>query len=240
MGAKRIGSKDSWETAGRETRRSWKDSSRMRDESQRAALPPLVGGLLVGGGSRRMGSAKALLEWEGESFVERIAGVLAEVVPELALLGSALLLPAKVAGLPAISDRAEIQGPLAGLLGAFAARPGAAWLVLTCDQPLVSRAALEWLIGERRANRIAVLPRLAPGRIEPFPGVYEPACLPALAALAGGGRRGSLQPLAELAEVRVVPVPLRLRGELRGVNTPAEWAELRRDAGRPAKDPRPA
>lgn len=209
----------------------------MRDESQRAALPPLVGGILVGGGSRRMGSAKALLEWAGESFAERIARVLAGVVPELALLGCGADLPAKLAGLPRIADRSEVQGPLAGLLGAFAARPAAAWLVLTCDQPLLSRALLAWLIGERRAGCIAVLPRLAPGRIEPFPGIYEPACLPALAALTGAGRRGSLQPLAELAPVRVVPVPAALAGELRGVNTPEEWAALRRDAGRAAKDP---
>mgnify|MGYP003373927082 CR=1 FL=1 len=202
-----------------------------------SALPPLVGGILIGGGSRRMGSAKALLEWQGESLVERIARVLAGVVPELALLGSGVDLPPRVAGLLRIADRTEAQGPLAGLLGAFAARPSAAWLVLTCDQPLLSRTLLAWLIGERRAGCIAVLPRLAPGRIEPFPGIYEPACLPALVALAGGGRSGSLQPLAELAHVRVVPVPAALAGELRGVNTPEEWAELRRDAGRPAKDP---
>ena len=83
----------------------------MRDESQRADLPPLVGGILIGGGSRRMGSAKALLEWQGESLVERIARVVAGVVPELALLGSGVDLPPRVAGLLRIADRTEAQGP---------------------------------------------------------------------------------------------------------------------------------
>ena len=41
-----------------------------------SALPPLVGGILIGGGSRRMGRPKALLEWDGATFVERIAAAL--------------------------------------------------------------------------------------------------------------------------------------------------------------------
>ncbi len=219
------------------------------------ALPPLVGGILVGGASRRMGSAKALLEWHGETFVERIMAALTTVVPEVALLGGAPDLPPRLAGLRVIGDLPGAQGPLAGLLAAFAARPDTAWLIVTCDQPLLSAATLEWLIGERRVDRIAVLPRLVPWRIEPFPGIYEPGCRAALAALAESaasaataatgpgasstapGRGGSLQPLAGLADVCIAPVPPALRGALRGVNTPAEWVALQRRADRAAKDP---
>ncbi len=60
----------------------------MSGAREREALPPLVGGILVGGASRRMGSAKSLLEWHGETFVERIATALTTVVPEVVLLGS--------------------------------------------------------------------------------------------------------------------------------------------------------
>lgn len=209
----------------------------MSGARDREVLPPLVGGILVGGASRRMGVAKSLLEWEGETFVERITAALTAVVPEVAFLGSAAALPETLAGLPVIGDLPGVQGPLAGLLAAFAARPDVAWLIVTCDQPLLQAATLEWLMGERRADRIAVLPRLEPGRIEPFPGIYEPACRAALAVLAdvggsGGsgapGKGASLQPLAGVAGVCVVPVPPNLRRELRGVNTPGEWAALRR------------
>ncbi len=210
----------------------------MRDELDPDELPPLVGGILIGGRSRRMGTAKALLEWEGRSFVERIASVLATVVAESWLLGSGLELPAEMARLPAVADAAGVRGPLAGLLAAFEARPGAAWLVLSCDQPLLSTPTLEWLIGERRSGRIAVLPRLVPGRIEPFPAIYEPGSRAELAAMAAracaaagssgaGSGAGSLQPLAENAGVRVVEVPQRFAGDFRGVNTPEEWSELR-------------
>ncbi len=210
----------------------------MREERQFAVLAPLVGGILIGGASRRMGSPKALLEWQGESFLERIARTLAAVVPEVALLGSGIALPAGVASLSVVADGGGVAGPLAGLLSAAAARPDAAWLVLTCDQPLLSPAALAWLVGERRADRIAVLPRLVADRIEPFPGIYEPGCraeLAALAAGAGPGKGASLQPLGALAAVGVVPVPPAFAAEFQGINTPADWADLRRHSGHAAK-----
>jgi len=200
-------------------------------------LPPLVGGILIGGASRRMGRPKALLEWEGVTFLERIAAALQAVVPEIVLLGATRELPSAVAHLPVVADRpgprvtVGSQGPLLGLLAAFDFRPGAAWLILTCDQPRLTAATLRWLIAERRPGRIAVLPRRTAACIEPFPGLYEPECRSALEALAAPERRGSLQPLAGTTGVHVVPVPGRLAGELDGVNTAEELAELRRCAG---------
>ncbi len=205
------------------------------------ALPPLVGGILIGGGSRRMGRPKALLEWDGATFVERIAAELQAVVPEIVLLGATRELPAAVAHLPVVADRPGPrvtvgsqgpQGPLLGLLAAFDFRPGAAWLILTCDQPLLTAATLEWLIAERRPGRIAVLPRrTARSASNRSPASTSPGAGPQLAALAAPERRGSLQPLAALAGVHVVPVPGRLAGELDGVNTAGELAELRRRSG---------
>ena len=208
----------------------------MPGDGRSTALPPLLGGILIGGGSRRMGSPKVLLEWAGTTFVERIATALQSVVPEIVLLGSGSGLPASVAHHLRVADRPGTQGPIAGLLAAFAARPGAAWLILSCDQPLVGAATLEWLIGERRPGRIAVLSRRTPDRIEPFPGIYEPGCRSVLSELAAPERRGSLQPLAGVAGVHLLAVPEPLAGELCGVNTPEELADLR---GRSALQARP-
>jgi molybdopterin-guanine dinucleotide biosynthesis protein A len=211
----------------------------MRRDRQSGELAPLVGGILVGGQSQRMGRAKALLEWRGSTFVERIADRLAAVVPEVVLLGSAACLPSRIAALPTIADAPGVRGPLAGLLAAFALRPDSAWLVLTCDQPCLTPATLNWLIAGRRRDRLAVLPRLVPARIEPFPGIYEPGCRPALATLATSEARGSLQPLAGLAGAAIVEVPAALAAELRGINTPEEWEALQRmpDAGAAAVRP---
>lgn len=205
----------------------------MTAERQPGPLPPLLGGILIGGASRRMGAAKALLDWGGSTFIERIAGVLAQVVPEICLFGAGIELPAPLARHAVVEDAAGVRGPLAGLLAAGARRPGAAWLMLSCDQPLVTAAALRWLIGGRRTGRIAVLPRLVSGRIEPFPGIYEPECRAALLELAAG-ERGSLQPLAALPAVHVARVPGAIAGELCGANSPEELAVLRARAEKPA------
>lgn len=171
------------------------------------ALAPLLGGLLVGGASRRFGRDKALAPLEGRALAERVAAALAAVVGEVALLGGGPV-PASLGGLARIDDDPRGRGPLAGLLGALAARPGQAWLVAACDQPWLAPAALAWLVARRAPGVIAILPRLGDGGVEPFPGIYEPAAAPVLAALASAG--GSLQPLAARADVATPPVPPEL------------------------------
>ena len=217
----------------------------MSVDPQAGLLAPLLGGILIGGTSRRMGTPKALLEWEKETFVERIARALAGVVSELVLFGSGVELPGTLAQHAVVADAGGARGPLAGLLAAFELRPDAAWLMVTCDQPLLSTGALEWLIAERRTDRIAVVTRLTPDRIEPFPGIYEPRSRPELAALAtpregaAVGRRGSLQPLAGHPAVRIVDVPVRLALDFLGANTPEELAALRRRVDRAGRPDRP-
>ena len=189
----------------------------MRDTMR---LPPLLGGVLVGGASRRMGRPKQLLELAGLTFVERVVAALAPVVEEVALLGGGEV-PESLARLSRLADAPAARGPLAGLLAAFAARPGAAWLVAACDQPWLDRPLLDWLIAQRRADALAILPRPPGPRLAPFPGIYEPALLPWLLAAAG---RGSLQPLGELAGVRTPGVPAELLPALRDADAPADLA----------------
>jgi molybdopterin-guanine dinucleotide biosynthesis protein A len=68
-----------------------------------AATAPLLGGLLVGGGSRRMGSPKALIEVDGLSLAERAAAALAPHVERVVLLGAGPV-PAALAGLARLAD----------------------------------------------------------------------------------------------------------------------------------------
>ena len=184
-------------------------------------LPPLCAAILIGGAGRRMGRPKHLLEVGGETFIERLARVVAAVVPEPQFLGEGVV-PASLAGHSRVADLPGVGGPLAGLLAAFQMRPDAAWLAIACDQPLLSVEALEWLVTKRSAAAVAVLPRISADRIEPFPGIYEPVCRAALQALAGdrdGVRAGSLQRLAALAGVLTPEVPHSLASAFFGVNT---------------------
>jgi molybdopterin-guanine dinucleotide biosynthesis protein A len=195
--------------------------------------PPLVAGLLVGGGSRRMGRPKALVELAGVPLAERAAAAARSIAADLVLLGDGPV-PRSLAACPRIPDPEGVAGPLAAALAAFAARPGAAWLLLGCDQALASAAACAWLAGERASDRRAVLPRRGSERIEPLLAIYEPAALPLLAALRDRGEL-SLQPLAREAGVATPRVPDALMEAWTSVDSPAALAALEsRLAGRTA------
>lgn len=186
------------------------------------SLPPLVGGLLVGGASRRFGRPKALEKLDGRSFAERVAAALAAVAGEVVLLGAGEV-PAALAGLERLADAPGVGGPLAGVLAALAARPDRAWLIAACDQPRLDEAALRWLVAARAPGRIAVLPRATPARVEPFPAIYEPAALAVVAALGRGGDR-SLQPLGRRADVATPILPPALAAAWTDVDAPGDLA----------------
>jgi molybdopterin-guanine dinucleotide biosynthesis protein A len=186
------------------------------------AQAPLLGGLLVGGESRRFGSPKALATLAGRSFAERVADALGAAVGEIVLLGSGAVPPA-LAALPRVADAADARGPIAGILGGLRARPGRALLVAACDQPLLTAEALAWLLA-RRAAALAVLGTRDGARVEPLPGIYEPAARPLLEELACAG--GSLQPLGGAAGVALARIPSELARAWTSVDDPARRAAL--------------
>lgn len=188
--------------------------------------PPVLGAILLGGGSRRMGRPKHLLVRNGASWLERIDRVLAGVVRETILVGAGEL-PPSFAMRARIADAAGVEGPVAGLVAALELRRDVAWLALACDQPLLTVEALRWILDQRDPTAVAVLPRLEPGRVEPLPALYEPGALAPLRELArasGPGR--SLQRLSRLARVHSPQVPPSLVGAFRGANTPSEVLAL--------------
>jgi len=240
------------------------------EESERALLEsaapaPVWGGVLIGGGGRRMGAPKHLLRHRGATLAERAVAALAPHVEGVALLGAGAV-PAALAGLPRLADaplgaidagpepaggepavaledgarpaagapgpgasNRAAAGPLAGMLAALRWRPAAAWLFAPCDLPEIAPAAVAWLLGERRPDRWAVLPRAA-GRapVEPLFALYEPPAHRLLEELAGSPPAGRApRRLAAHPRVAVVTVPPDLARCWAGANTPAELAALR-------------
>jgi molybdopterin-guanine dinucleotide biosynthesis protein A len=176
-----------------------------------------------------MGSPKAMLSWRGRTLLDIAVAALAPAVKEVVLLGE-LPAPAKAEGAAAplrrIPDPPDLKGPLAGILSALRAEPGAVWIVAACDQPWASPAAVEWLLEQRRPGRWAVLPRGADGRVEPMPALYEPRVRALLEAMA---ERGELAPraLAEQPNVATPEIPAEIRRAWISVNTPEEYERLR-------------
>ena len=98
---------------------------------------------------------------------------------------------------------------------------------MACDLPLLRADALDWLLAQRGSGRCVVMPKVAPGRVEPLLAVYEPEALELLENLVERGRR-SPRHLADAPAVYSPTPPDPLRVCWTNVNTPEE---LRRLAG---------
>jgi molybdopterin-guanine dinucleotide biosynthesis protein A len=194
----------------------------------------LIGIVLAGGASSRMGRDKATLELDGETLAAGAARRLAAVCPEVALADRGRQL---VPGLPSLPDGPG-RGPAAGLLGAAHAWPGRPLLALACDLPCVPVALLEELTRSEDADWI--LPRWRSGP-EPLCALWRPR---ALAILEERVTRGhyALWSLAEEAGLAV----RWLDGDLLAsfgppeevflnVNTPEELDRARRVSGAPRR-----
>jgi len=105
----------------------------------------------------------------------------------------------------------------------LAAHPEAAWLVLACDLPFLTDAAIEQLIAERDPAVLATAYLSAhDGLPEPLCAIWEPAAAAAIAAYA---ERGGICPRKFLRTHPVKLIEPRDRRALDNINTPEEYAE---------------
>ncbi len=132
---------------------------------------PVHAGVLIGGGSTRMGRPKHLIATDGRTWIEKTVATIRQQVPQVVLLGAGDV-PSSLRTLPVLPDVADADGPLRGMRAAMRWAPRAGWLFFACDQPYVSDAAVAWLLAKRRPGTRAVMP-LLPGRPAPEPlGAY--------------------------------------------------------------------
>ncbi len=202
---------------------------RVLPEAWRAV--PVLAGVLIGGAGSRMGSPKQLLTLGGVGFLRRVITALAPAIERVALLGEGPL-PEECRELPRLADPPGLAGPLAGILAALRWAPANAWLFVACDLPLVTTAAVRWLLDQRAPGRWAVLPR-DPAGVEPLFALYEPQARGPLEALAAAGERAPRLLAAHPKALSLTP-PAELRAAWRNVNTPEELALLERELARSA------
>lgn len=198
----------------------------MRDEVE--------GFILVGGESRRMGTAKARLLLDGRSFVELIARELSARTSSIKVVGDKAF---QIETLPQIKlkvapDVFPKWGALGGVHAALSACSVDWALVVACDFPFVTSelfASLERL----RGDFDAVAPIQEDGIPQPLCSLYrvEP-CLQLAEQLIKSGER---KPIALLQSVRTRWVLFNELSNLRGadrffenINTPEDYARASR------------
>jgi len=189
-----------------------------------AAAAPIHGLILAGGLSSRMHQDKAALRYQGRNQLDRAVELAGRHVSSVfvSVRANQSADPMR-AQRPMIVDSVAGTGPIVGIRSALAAHPKAAWLVLACDLPFLSDAALSQLLRERDAASLATAYRSAhDGLPEPLCAIWEPAAAAALADYQAGGadcpRKFLMRHAARLLE------PLDRRA-LDNVNTPEEYAQ---------------
>jgi molybdopterin-guanine dinucleotide biosynthesis protein A len=172
--------------------------------------------ILCGGGSRRMGRDKAVLDWDGVRAVDRVAALARAVGAEALVTAGADL------GLPWVPDDEVGAGPVGGVLAGARALGCGRLLVLAVDAPTLTAVDLAPLLA-------------AGGYYEglPVPMVVEAREIPADAQAGWPLRR-----LVERAGLAALPVPEGAMARLRGANTPEELRALTKsDHPRESGDP---
>ena len=186
------------------------------------AVPVLRGLVLAGGRSERMQTDKGALHYHGLDQRQHTAALLAEFCPDVRVS----VRPDQAAGLPAgltaLPDTFLNLGPLGGILSAFQADPNAAWLVLACDLPFLTRDTLEYLVTNRQPARMATSFRSPWDAFpEPLVSIWEPRSYGQLLRFLSLGHSCPRKVLIN-ADIELLSSPMP--DDLRNVNTPEERA----------------
>ncbi len=156
--------------------------------------------IIAGGASRRMGQNKALLEFEYQPLIARVAGVLRELFSEIILVTCDAKI-ARAANLPPIPDIYENKGPLGGIHAALSHFQKPTFCV-ACDLPFLNADAIEFLCAQLK-NHDAALPQIQ-NRVEPLHAVYTPSCLPIFETELQNERARSVSGVLQTLNVRLV------------------------------------
>lgn len=186
------------------------------------------GVILAGGKSSRMGVNKALLEFEGEPLVQRLAQRFQRWFAQVVVVTNT---PDAYSflGLPMVGDRVPGLGPLGGLEAGLNASRFEHAFFCACDMPFVAEPFVRHLVGLAPGHEI-VVPRVD-GEFEPMHAVYSRSLL---LRIAGNleSKRLRLTAIFEGAHVRVVPeAEIRRFGDPEQLffncNTPAEFEQAK-------------
>jgi molybdopterin-guanine dinucleotide biosynthesis protein A len=116
-------------------------------------MTDLYGLVLAGGKSKRMGTDKGLISFRGvphrEYLFELLRGFTEKVYTSCRVDQQ---VPREFNPL---FDQFGFDGPLNGILSAFATAPYKAWLIVATDMPYVDASVLQFLLDNRDKNKLA-------------------------------------------------------------------------------------
>ena len=189
----------------------------------------VTGVVQAGGKSARMGGTpKALVELGGRRLIERVVGVVREVVDDVLIVTNTPDLY-RFLDVPMVPDVFVDHGSLGGIYSGLAAAPGDAAFTVACDMPFLHPPVAR-LVLARAGQADVVVPRVGEHR-EPMHALYAKACLPHIEARLKAGRLKIVEFFEDVSVVEIAEGEVaRLRAPevvFMNVNTPDELARAR-------------
>ncbi|HEY7628192.1 MAG TPA: molybdenum cofactor guanylyltransferase [Ilumatobacteraceae bacterium] len=177
----------------------------------------VLGAVLCGGSSTRMGSDKATLPVDGVPMARRVADSLlaAGCAPIVAVGGDADRLASLE--LDHLGDQFPGEGPLGGVLTVLSVVGRA--LIVSCDIPHVRSASLLRLVEASAGHQAAIA---CTDHVEPLCALWTTSALPVLRSRFMAGERAMHRAIEGLDVAWVAMTP----EELRNVNTPDDLHSL--------------
>ncbi|MDI6767277.1 MAG: molybdenum cofactor guanylyltransferase [Bacteroidota bacterium] len=133
----------------------------------------IVGVILAGGKSSRMGQNKAMLEFRGKPFIQHIAETLKEIFEEVIIISDDTE-AYKFLYLPVYVDVYKNCGPLGGIHSAFINSNTENIFVASCDLPFINFDVVRFLIDHHSHNEVTVFS--VDQQIQPLFGLYNRSC----------------------------------------------------------------
>jgi len=186
----------------------------------------VLGAVLAGGKSTRMGTDKALLPINGRPMVQFAAETLSTVFSNVIVVGA----DEEKFGflnLPIAPDIFEGCGPLGGIHAALTFAKPRSVFVLSCDIPFIPSRLVDYIVrfDSAEGTRIATFE----GMLQPLCGLYNSASLTAIEHDLHAGKYSILKTLQNLghAEIPITPdLPFYAPRMFLNVNRPEDYQTL--------------
>jgi len=137
----------------------------------------VLGAILAGGKSSRMGMEKALLPLKGQPMIQYVADTLSSRFSEVVVVGGSKDTYSFLE-LEVVPDVFEGCGPLGGIQAALnRARPLPVF-VLSCDTPFIPVELIEYLLSFKSAAPTTIA--ISDGILQPLCGLYDSTALGAI------------------------------------------------------------
>ncbi len=197
--------------------------------------------ILAGGKSSRMGTDKALLEYDGKQFIEQITEELSQFEERIIARGTNSGFSAELEEKwNVIPDIYPDHGPIGGLHAALSSCESDALFVITCDMPLFNRELAERLCAEMQSGEgletdtdgkhvdayDVIISVGNNGKVHPLCGVYRKSVLSVLEEQILSDRNRVMEALQDLRVKYVTIDSPDQEKQLANINTPQEYEAL--------------